>query len=337
MQPALDQDLTGRTVDHYVIVALIAAGGQGCVYRGRDTRLYRDVAIKVRRITKALSPLDLIAEARTLSLVSHPHVARIYDFVMKHKRGFLVMEFVPGATLRDVLAGGPLPAAEVVRLGADIARGLAAAHAASVVHGDVKPSNLKITSSGEVKILDFGVAKILPAAVLADDATRTPTTSSVAGTVPYMAPEQLRGDEADPRSDIFSLGAVLYEMATGRRAFAQRDLGHLVEAVQHDQPQRPTAVNPLVPLALERVVARALQKNVAARQQSAIELAEALESLMPHVRRETASTAADPRVPAQAVERRVLSSTVSVARRPVPGPTPQRLSHTFPARGCALR
>jgi eukaryotic-like serine/threonine-protein kinase len=303
MEPLKEEDLTGRTVDHYAIVALIAAGGQGCVYRGRDMRLHRDVAIKVGRVATQAARRTLMEEARVLSLLNHPHVAGIYDFVSKRDRGFIVMEFVPGATLRDILAGGPLPSSEVARLGADIARGLAAAHAANVVHGDIKPSNLKITSSGQLKILDFGVARMMPAGALVSDPPRTPSTPSVVGTVPYMAPEQLRGYDTDGRTDVFSVGSVLYEMVTGHRAFPHHDLGRLVEAIQYDDPARPTMVNPLVPLAIERVIMRALRKDPAARQQSAIELAESLEALMPHGRRSgraaAVRTAAGRRAPSQ--------------------------------------
>jgi serine/threonine-protein kinase len=284
MEPDKDEDLTGRTVDHYAIVALIGAGGQGHVYRGRDERLHRDVAIKVLRPGRgsAAGRRGLIAEARTLSLLNHPHVAGVYDFVTHGRRDFLVMEFVPGATLRDILAGGPLPSWEVVRLGAQVARGLAAAHAANVVHRDIKPSNLKITSSGELKILDFGVAKLMPAGTVVDNTTRTPSRVSGGGTIPYMAPEQLRGEPSDQRSDIFSVGVVLYEMATGYAAFPQRNLAALVEAVQHQEPAQPTAANPHVPVAVEQVIAMAMRKDPAARYQSASAMAEALEALMPH-------------------------------------------------------
>jgi serine/threonine protein kinase len=287
VEPVKEEDLIGRTVDHYAVVALIAAGGQGCVYRGRDERLHRDVAIKVLPPGRAGEPAargGLIAEARALSLLNHPHVAGIYDFVTHGRRDFLVMEFVAGATLRDVLAGGPLPSWEVVRLGSQIARGLAAAHAANIVHHDIKPSNLKITSSGELKILDFGVARLMPSGVLLDNTTRTPSKLTGGGTVPYMAPEQLRGEPIDERSDIFSVGVVLYEMATGFSAFPQRNLPALIEAIQHHDPAPVTVVNPHVPLALERIVVRAMDKVPAARQQTATELAEALERLIPVAR-----------------------------------------------------
>jgi serine/threonine protein kinase len=278
--PLEDEDLTGRTVDRYAIVALIATGGHGRVYRASDKRLHRDVAIKVARIADPATRLQLMAEARILSLVHHPNIGAVHDFVVTRERAFIVMEFVPGATLRDVLASGPLPPSEVARLGADIARGLGAAHAAGVVHGDVKPSNLKITSAGELKILDFGVAQVMPAGVSRGLLTRPAFTGSVVGTVPYMAPEQLRGEEIDGRTDIFSLGAVLYEMATGRRAFPQRDLPQLIDAVHSQDPRLPTSVNPYLPMPMEDLIVRALQKDRAARQQSAGEVAESLEAMM---------------------------------------------------------
>jgi serine/threonine protein kinase len=326
-----DEDLTGCTVDHYVILALIAAGGQARVYRGRDTRLQRDVAIKVGRIPKVAAGPSVADEAMTLSRLNHPNVAGIYDFITRRSRGFIVMEFVPGATLRAILAGGPLPPSEVVRIGADIARGLAAAHAAHVVHGDVKPSNLKITSSGDVKILDFGAATMMPSGSLVHDRTRTSSTLSIIGTVPYMAPEQLSGDGADGRTDIFSVGAVLYEMATGQRAFPQRDLGRLVEAIQHERPIRPTALNPLLPPAVERIITRAMQKNPGARQRSATELAESLEALMADARPSTSRQAAPRR------SSRLGPPAGDAALATVHPLTPHEAPRDFTARGCALR
>jgi serine/threonine protein kinase len=278
----VDADLTGRTIDHYSIVALIAAGGQGRVYRGRDERLQREVAIKVvgpDRISDPAARRNLMTEARVLSRLNHPNVAGIYDFVTQGGCDFIVMEFVAGATLRDVLAGGPLPAAEVLRLGSQMAHGLACAHAANVVHRDIKPANVKITSFGELKILDFGLAKLLPAATIVDNNTRTTASGAVAGTVPYMAPERLRGEDADERSDIFSAGAVLYEMATGVAAFPQRSLATLVDAILNQEPIAPSDVNPHLPVALERIIVQSLHKERAERHDSATALAEALDHL----------------------------------------------------------
>ena len=189
-----DGDLSGKTIGHYSVVALIAAGGQGQVYRGRDERLHRTVAIKALGADHVSDPVarrNLKTEARVLSRLNHPNVAGIYDFVTQGGCDYIVMEFVAGATLRDMLAGGPLPAGEVLRLGLQIAHGLACAHAANVVHRDLKPANLKITSFGELKILDFGLAKLLPAGALVDNGTRTTVSGAVVGTVPYMAPERL--------------------------------------------------------------------------------------------------------------------------------------------------
>jgi serine/threonine protein kinase len=282
MERVDDVDLSGKTIGHYSIVALIAAGGQGRVYRGRDERLQRAVAIKAlgaEHISDPVARRNLKTEARVLSRLNHPNVAGIYDFVTQGGCDYIVMEFVAGATLRDVLAGGPLPAGEVLRLGLQIAHGLACAHAANVVHRDLKPANLKITSFGEMKILDFGLAKLLPAGALVDNGTRTTVSGAVVGTVPYMAPERLNGEEADERSDIFSTGAVLYEMATGVSAFPQRSLAALVDAILEQEPAAPTAVNPHVPLALERIIVKALQKERAARYQSAAAMAASLNEL----------------------------------------------------------
>jgi serine/threonine protein kinase len=230
-------------------------------------------------VSNPIARRNLMTEARILSRLNHPNVAGVYDFVTQGGWDYLVMEFVPGATLRDVLAGGPLPAGEVVRLGLQIAHGLACAHAAHVVHCDLKPANLKVTSSGELKILDFGLAKLLPGGAILDNDTETPVSGAIVGTVPYMSPERLRGEDADERSDIFSAGAVLYEMATGVPAFPQRSLASMVDAILEQEPAAPSAVHPHVPLALERIVMRALRKERAARFQTADALAAALGEL----------------------------------------------------------
>ena len=289
-----DVDFTGRTIGRYVIVALIRAGAQGRVYRGRDSILGRPIAIKVLsgdETAVASSRQGLIAEARALSSVNHPSVAGVYDFVRHAQREFMVMEFIAGATLEEVLAGGPLPPAEVARLGAQLARGLAAIHAASIAHCDIKPANVKITSSGLLKIVDFGLARCLPATALVDSASTT--AHSIVGTLPYMAPEVLRGQRADDRSDIFSAGAVLYEMATACRAFPQRTLPALIEAIEKDDVTAPSRVNPSVSQTLERVVLRALKKTPSARYQTATALAEALDDLMSNRARSPDSLSSD--------------------------------------------
>jgi eukaryotic-like serine/threonine-protein kinase len=270
-------DLTGRLVDRYAIMALIQSGAQGCVYRGRDDVLRREVAVKVRAHD------GLLTEARALSSLNHPNVAGVYDFVTQDARDFMVMEFISGATLAEVLAGGPLPPREVVRLGLQLARGLAAIHSAQLAHCDVKPANLKITSYGTLKIVDFGVAQRLPPGALSDSVPTSITT--LVGTFPYMAPEVLRGERPDPRSDIFSAGAVLYEMATGCRAFPQQTLPALVRAIEQGEIVPPSRLNPVVPIALDRVVARALDKQMDRRYENGIDFARALDALAPRHRR----------------------------------------------------
>ena len=278
-----DDDLNGTRVSHYAIGDLIGAGGMGKVYRARDERFDRDVAIKVINPGSPSQPEwrhALMLEARLLSRLHHPHVAGIYELINESGRDFLVMELVPGATLRELLAAGPLPALEVVSLGRQMTDGLAAVHAARVIHGDIKPANLKVTSAGGLKILDFGLAKALSSpAPSADFSTTTLSEIGLAGTVPFMAPEQLRGERTDERSDIFSAGAVLYEMASGCPAFPQRQMACLIDAILHEDPIRLRSMNRSVPKGLAQIVSKALRKRPCDRQQSADQLTEELDGL----------------------------------------------------------
>jgi serine/threonine protein kinase len=278
MNARLDVDLTGRRVSHYAILAPIAAGGMGQVYLGRDEHLRRHVAVKVlqSRDSSLCRGQRLLNEARLQARFAHPSVASVYDFVEQDGREFLIMEFVAGMTLSEILAGGPIPPDEVVRLGLQLARGLAAAHAAGVVHRDLKPQNLKLTSAGQLKILDFGIAVASSVDGVSQDAVDTHSSVHDGGTAPYMSPEQLRGRAVDPRSDIFSAGAVLYEMATGRRAFPQHSLAELVHAVLYDHPPSVTSLNPLAPASFDRLVSKALAKEPDRRFRSARALAHAL-------------------------------------------------------------
>jgi Serine/threonine protein kinase len=272
-------DFTGRTVDHYAIGDLIMRGGQGRVYHARDQVLQRDVAIKVLNADRmaGLTIHTLVAEARALSRLNHPNIAGIYDFVTDHESEFLVMEFVAGASLQDLLARGPLPVADVLRFGTHLAQGLAAAHSEHIAHCDIKPANLKLTRAGVLKIVDFGVATRFSNDVTDDSPT---PCSGVAGTLRYMAPEVLRGLAPDPQSDIFSAGAVLYEMATGARAFPQTSLSGLVEAIDASKVIAPSTLNSAIPLSLEAVIVRALERRPKARYRTASELAEALAGIV---------------------------------------------------------
>jgi serine/threonine-protein kinase len=211
-------------------------------------------------------------EAVALSKLTHPNIAIVYDFDTHDGVDFLVMEYLPGETLDARLAAGPLPETNVARLGMQIAEGLASAHAKGVIHRDLKPGNLRVTPEGHLKILDFGLAKLLPRVGEKSQVETASNSHAVSGTLPYMAPEQLRGENVDARTDIFSLGAVLYEMATGKRPFREETSPRLIDAILHQTPVTPRAVNPRVSPDLERIVLKSLEKDPALRYQSATEV-----------------------------------------------------------------
>jgi len=274
----------GRTLSTYRIVERLGAGGMGEVYRARDEKLDRDVAVKVL-------PPGLLAdetargrfrkEAKALSRLSHPHVATLHDFGTADGVDYLVMELVSGPTLDVVLREGPLAAKEVVRLGTQLARGLAAAHEQGIVHRDLKPSNLCLTGDGLLKILDFGLARVA-SAPSAGETQETPTETAagkVVGSPPYMSPEQLVGKEADARSDVYSAGACLYELATGRRPHGGKSGALLVDAILHETPEPAGRVQAGVPAGLESVIAKAMDKDPRLRYQTARELLVDLERL----------------------------------------------------------
>jgi serine/threonine protein kinase len=282
MVPNIPRDFVvpGARLSHYEVVDLIGAGGSGRVYRARDTSAPRCVAIKTLKSfpAPACGCLALRSEAAALSRLAHPQIAQFYELFTDRGRDFIVMEFVPGATLDDVMKTGPLPTTEVLRLGIQMMRGLAAAHRAHVLHRDIKPGNLKITSSGELKILDFGLARFMAGEEI-DNTSTDNDALAIVGTVPYMSPERLRGEAADQRADIFGAGAVLYEMATGRRAFGQRSLPHLLTAILFDAPLPATSIHPLVPEALSRVISKMLAKKASDRYATASLVVDELEAL----------------------------------------------------------
>jgi serine/threonine protein kinase/tetratricopeptide (TPR) repeat protein len=271
--------MTGQRLGHYRLLEKIGAGGMGEVYRARDERLGRDVAVKV------LSP-NLVAdesvrrhlrkEARALSKLNHPNIEILFELGSQDSSEFLVMEYVPGVTLSDRLTHGPLSEKDIARLGVQLADGLAAAHNQGVVHCDLKPANLRITPDGRLKILDFGIAKSLrPTNDAPKNDTTTTSTSgdqAVVGTLPYMAPEQLRAKPADARTDIYSAGAVLYEMATGQRAFGEGVAPRLTDAILHQPAVPPRARNAGISPELERIILKCLEKEPENRYQSATEL-----------------------------------------------------------------
>jgi serine/threonine protein kinase len=263
----------GTRLGPYEILAPLGAGGMGEVWRGRDTRLERSVAIKVlpaEFATNAQLKLRFEREAKTISQLNHPHICTLYDV----GDGYLVMELLEGETLADRVARGPLPVAEVLKYGAQIAEALDKAHKAGVVHRDLKPGNIMITKSG-AKLLDFGLAKGGTLAIATEGATDLrPLTAegAIVGTFQYMAPEQLEGAEADARTDIFAFGAVLYEMATGKRAFQGKTRTSLIAAIVSGEPPPLSQFQPLAPAALERVIRKCLEKDPDDRWQCAADL-----------------------------------------------------------------
>ncbi len=269
----------GTMLGPYEIEEAIGAGGMGEVYRARDTRLDRVVAIKVLAPHLAESPEHrqrLEREAKAISSLSHPHICQLYDVGHENDVDFLVMEFIEGETLADRLGRGPLPIDEVLRYGVQIADALEKAHRQAIVHRDLKPANVMLTADG-AKLLDFGLARTDCAVGGSDaDLTVSPTVSkpltaagTLIGTYQYMAPEQLEGKTSDARTDIFALGAVLYEMATGRRAFVAETQASLIGAIMHEKPQPVSSIQPMTPPALDRVIQSCLAKNPEDRWQTA--------------------------------------------------------------------
>ena len=273
----------GTKLGPYEIVSPIGAGGMGEVYRARDTRLDRDVAIKI--LSAHLSTSEEIRqrferEAKTISKFSHPHICALYDIGREGETDYLVMEFLEGESLADRLGRGALPNDQVLRYGIEIADALDKAHRQGIVHRDLKPGNVMITKTG-VKLLDFGLAKPLStagarpvsgASLMATEAqVSQPLTErgTILGTFQYMAPEQLEGGEADSRSDIFAFGAVLYEMATGRKAFTGKSQASLISSIMREEPAPISSIAPMVPPALNRVVRTCLAKDPEDRFQTA--------------------------------------------------------------------
>jgi serine/threonine protein kinase/tetratricopeptide (TPR) repeat protein len=267
--------VVNQTLGHYRIVEKIGAGGMGEVYRAHDERLERDVAIKVLPVgtlADEAARKRFRKEALALAKLNHPNIATIYDFDTQDGVDFLVTEYIPGITLSDRLASGPLTEKEVARLGGQLAEGLAAAHDQQVVHRDLKPGNLRVTPDGRLKVLDFGLAKLLLAAGDAAQTLSLSETDGVSGTLPYMPPEQLSGGSPDTRSDIYGAGTVLYEMATGQRPFRERLISRLTDSILHQPPVPPRSVNSRVSTELERIILKCLEKEPENRYQSATEL-----------------------------------------------------------------
>ncbi|MGZ4732373.1 MAG: protein kinase domain-containing protein [Terriglobales bacterium] len=274
--------MLGKNLSHYRIEKQIGAGGMGVVFLARDEQLERGVAIKVLppgTLADETARKRFREEALSLAKLNHPNIATIHDFDTADQTDFLVTEYIAGESLDKKLASGALPSKEVVRLGLQLAQGLAAAHARGIIHRDLKPANLRLTADGRLKILDFGLAQFAhPEGDLAVTASLT-SSQQITGTLPYMSPEQLRGEPSDRRTDIWAVGAVLYELAAGKRPFPETHGPMLINAILNQEPERPSKINPQISAGLESVIWKSLRKNRAERYQSVGELEEDLERL----------------------------------------------------------
>jgi serine/threonine protein kinase len=278
------KSLVGRMVGHYEILALAGRGGMGQVYRARDTHLDRVVAIKVLRtecVGDANRRRRFVQEAKSASALNHPNIVTVHDIACEDGLDFMVMEFVAGKSLDQMIGGKGLKLGDALHYGVRIADALAAAHAAGIVHRDLKPANVMVGHNGAVKVLDFGLAKLAetPPGGLAKTLTAATEEGSIVGTPAYMSPEQAEGKKLDTRSDIFSFGAVLYEMVTGQRAFQADSVVATLAAILHEEPKPISALRDDIPPELATLITRCLRKDPQRRTQSMADLRLALEEL----------------------------------------------------------
>jgi tetratricopeptide (TPR) repeat protein/predicted Ser/Thr protein kinase len=274
-QAAVQDSLIGLEFGHYRILQRVGSGGMGVVYRGCDSHLERDVAIKVLNpgtIADEHSRKRFRNEAHALSKLNHPNIATVFDFHTQDGRDFLVMEFLDGAPLNQKLLEGSLPEKDVITLGTQLAEGLSAAHDHAIVHRDLKPGNLRLTIDGRLKILDFGLAKLRCPSNAAPASETVSESRVIAGTLPYMAPEQVLGGEIDERSDIHAAGTVLYQMATGLPPFTAVDRSELMNEVLRSSPSPANALNSRLSPELARIIGKCLERDPDNRYQSAQEL-----------------------------------------------------------------